>query len=187
MHLAHTLYCCPVLSQFSPIPFYPLTVQNQDLENPKSVHLCPNIALTMNYFIPIRFYRLRVQLQALEHPKPVHFAHTIYCCPVLSQFSPITFYRLTVQYQDLENPKPVLLDHTYYSCLVNEPVHSNHNLTSHSTVTCSGKSQTSASFPHTYCCLVLSQFCPIPFYLLTVQYQDLENPKPVHLAHTDNS
>ena len=87
----------------------------------------------------------------------MHLAHTIYCCPVLSQFSPILLYRLTLQYQDLENPKPVHLAHRDHSCFVNEPVHSNHILPSQSTVRCSGTSQNIASCP-----LRLLLPCPEP-------------------------
>ena len=34
------------------------------------------------------------------------------------------------------------------------------------------------------CCPHLSQFSPVPFDCLTVQYHMLEHPKPMHLAHT---
>ena len=34
------------------------------------------------------------------------------------------------------------------------------------------------------CCPPLSQFSPVPFDCLTVQYHVLEHPKPMHLAHT---
>jgi hypothetical protein len=34
------------------------------------------------------------------------------------------------------------------------------------------------------CCPHLSQFSPVPFHCLTVQYHVLEHRKPMHLAHT---
>jgi len=79
------------------------------------------------------------------------------------------------------------LAHTDYSCLVNEPVHSNPILPSESTVTGSGTSQTMHFAHKVYCYPGLSQFIPTPFCRLKVQYQVLEQPKPVHLAHTDYS
>ena len=59
-----------------------------------------------------------------------------------------------------------------------------HSLHSLPTITCSPPEFLIMNKPTKICCRVLSQFSPIPFHCLTVQYHVPEHPKPMHLAHT---
>jgi len=150
VHLADTLYCCPVLSQFSPIAFFRLTVQYHDLENSKPVHLAhTDYSCLVNE--PV-------------HSNPILPAESTVTSSGTSQTSASCPYRLQLPCLEPVHSNPILpseskvtcsgTSQTSASCPHNlllpcpDPVRSNPILPSDSTIPGTGKSQTSDSCPH---------------------------------------